>query len=117
MRGIVVDKEGKPLQFRVHDPSTGTTELGVMAVRGGMVTIGPAPQGQVDPEHPQQYQPHGQSSNLQGPGGRDYTPPQQEVPDQAQPQPLPAHVQPPAPTADAPPAPPAAEPEPAPATA
>lgn len=39
MRGYVVGKDAQPVQFRVHDPSTGQTSMAVMVVRGGAVSM------------------------------------------------------------------------------
>lgn len=49
MQGYVVDREGKPIQFRVFDPNSETTRTGVMLVRGMGITIVDATPGQLQP--------------------------------------------------------------------
>lgn len=49
MVGYVVDKEGKPLQFRVYNPQTKETSMGIMVVRGSGVTIVDVPPAQLQP--------------------------------------------------------------------
>lgn len=69
MRGIIVDKEGKPLQFRVQDPQSGTVQLAIMQVKGGMVSMHNVPAGQVLP-HDSQVQPRGYTPAGRGGGAR-----------------------------------------------
>ena len=99
MRGYVVDKEGKPLQFRVLDPISGHTELAVLQVRGGMMSMHSVPQGQMLPagmeqHQPEEYTPAGRHAGAryqsdfvprEQPQGGGATQPQDTVPTQGEP--------------------------------
>jgi hypothetical protein len=57
MRGFVVGSDGNPVQFRVHDPSTGQTSMAIMVVRGGALSMVDVLPSQFTSTAPVQHQP------------------------------------------------------------
>lgn len=57
MQGVVVDKQGNPIPFRVLDPSTGETTMALLQVRGGMLSMINVPPSQLFPVGGAQPQP------------------------------------------------------------